>query len=125
MGIIDAFEQAARVMGNAASIHQSASYLHKQVVNGSKPKTGNGTYFFSFNMPDKAVVGQTVKAYGNAPPGVVEIFSNSGLEKTVYPDSLGDYAANLFFSNPGTYLMYASWNGKITSKKIYIQVSPQ
>ena len=125
MGVLDAFEQAARALGNAASIHQSATYLHKQVANSIKPKTGNGTYFFSFKMPDKAIVGQTVKVYGNAPPGMVEIYSNAGLEKTVYPDSLGDYAANLFFSNPGTYLMYATWNGKITSDKIYIEVSPQ
>ena len=123
MGVFDVIEQTSRVMGHAVSIHSSASYISKQIKN-SKPKTGNGQQKFTFHIPSKATVGQTVTAYGIAPPGVVEIYSNSGLEKQVYPDASGNYAANLFFSNPGTYLMYASWNNQLTSASNYVDVSP-
>lgn len=124
MGVLDTIEQTARVLGNATSIHQSASYLHNQIKNGVKNKPGNGTKLFTFKIPETATVGQVVKSYGTAPPGVVEIFSNAGLEKTVYPDGSGNYAANLFFSNPGTYLMYAVWNNVQTSNQYYVDVKP-
>lgn len=116
MNPLDIPGEAARLMSSAQAIHQGAQYFARQVAPASSkhiPDPG-----FTFKGPSIVKADKTGKTtyvyYGNAPPGVVEVYSDKDLEASTSPLQ-GKYYANLFFSKPTTpdeyYDVYAVIHG--------------
>ncbi|MEM3193237.1 MAG: hypothetical protein QW292_14355 [Candidatus Parvarchaeota archaeon] len=113
MGIINHINNIASLASSAVAIHSSARYF-SSVLSQKKDVE------FTFEIPKTAKVNQVVYVHGTAPPGMVLIYSQNHLERTVFPERDGSWGTTLYFSKPGEYKMIARWQNNDIERTVYV-----
>ncbi|MHB8552778.1 MAG: hypothetical protein ACYDAO_04240 [Thermoplasmataceae archaeon] len=121
MSILTKIHEMGLAANGLRTMHETGKYITSQIPNTSQEDIVNVEH--SFSGPSTSIVGKSTLFQGTAPYGYVEIYSSGKAEKTA-PVFNGHYYANLYFSKPGTYLLYSMWLERYKSNDVYVEVSP-
>lgn len=128
MGVLDILTTTSNALGSIVGIHSSTTYLTTHSPSNKKyPNeiyTHKQPYITLYSKATKGKVNVPILFYGDVTlNSVINIYSSEVLERTTYPDN-GKFYANLYFSKPGIYIIYAVLAGIHESNEIYVTITP-
>lgn len=110
--LVEGINMISNLMSSAANIHDKGKYLASQIPSGDP--TSSSSVKLTIECPKQVTVNESVTIKGTAPPGIIEIYSDTQLERDgIYPNDNSQWGTRLFFTVEGHYILYARERGDV------------
>lgn len=117
MGIFDFLQKFSSTAYSMQTLHSTGKYFANQLPKSETPSTAYNS--LTMKCPESAKVDIPVVVGGTSPPGLVELYSQTQLERTVYPEN-GEWYTSIYFSVSGVYKLYARHQGDVVSCEVTV-----